>query len=146
MLTTGTVLALDKTIEDLRSSWLHVYELLWRLAELHFHRVVLLLIVFMATYQYSVLNLVYFFMVIATLLLPRFRRLCFFIIGVYVLLMFASQILSDTMNGKFVGGGCIGDEYEVNKNQTTWQWVGFKGDKNAGEYAVGCLCFAFIFV
>lgn len=124
-----------------------IYEVLWRIAELHIHRLVLFLIMVVATTHYCALNFIAVLLVVAALFIPSFNRLIMLITCGYLSFVFVARriFVMHFIEGLIPSNAshCDPSELGINKTESIFEWIGFDDEKGLGGDLIVILVFLF---
>lgn len=134
-------LAVDLTISKLQRLAKAVYEVLWRIAEIHLHRFVFFVVMLLVTSHYCALNFVAVLLVVAALCIPSCNRLILLITCSYLAFVFvARRLFVMHFVQRFLPIGptdCNATDLGINKTNTIPEWIGFKeNDTLSGDLIV----------
>jgi hypothetical protein len=133
------------TISKLQILAKAIYEVLWRVAEIHLHRFVLFVIMLLVTSHYCALNFVAVLLVVAALCIPSCNRLILLVTCSYLSLVFvARRIFVMHFIQRFMPIGpttdCNATDLGVNETETIVEWIGFREkDTLSGDLIVSFL-------
>ncbi|KAI6204017.1 Piezo-type mechanosensitive ion channel component 2 [Aphelenchoides besseyi] len=140
--------AVETALAELKLFVLLTIEILWRIAELHFFRLVLFIFMVIATSHYCAAHMVVIISVIFTLLFPSFNLYLTTTTGIYLFGLFVFRIVVSYAKIEFLKEyKCEAEKLHLNETETFNEWIGVPREKRLlYELNLTCLLAAWFLI
>ncbi|KAI6208737.1 Piezo-type mechanosensitive ion channel component 2 [Aphelenchoides besseyi] len=140
--------AVETALAELKLFVLLTIEILWRIAELHFFRLILFVFMVIATSHFCAAHMLVIISVIFTLLFPSLKLYLTTTTGVYLFALFVFRIVVYYAKIEFLEEyTCEAEKLRLNKTETFNQWIGVPTkEKSLYEVNLTCLLAAWFLI
>ncbi|KAI6204153.1 Piezo-type mechanosensitive ion channel component 2 [Aphelenchoides besseyi] len=124
--------AVERALADFKLCIFFVIEVLWRIAELHFFRLILFVFMIIATSHYCAAHMVVIIFVILTLLLPSISLFMTTLTGAYLFTFFIFRTVVFSKEMKFMNDeNCNVSAFGFNGTEAFNKWIGLPEDEDS---------------
>ncbi|KAI6179788.1 Piezo-type mechanosensitive ion channel component 2 [Aphelenchoides besseyi] len=122
----------ERALTDFKLCIFFIIEVLWRIAELHFFRLILFVFMVIATSHFCAAHMVVIVFVILTLLLPSINLFMTTLTGVYLFAFFIFRTVVFSKEIKFMKDeSCNESDFGFSETESFNKWIGLPEDENS---------------